>query len=1050
MHSKGAEGFSASFCLLPRSAFLVLVTLLACACTDTEPLHNADAQATAPPTAPRTAVGQPSAEALAPVELDLTEEVTVSSGNHRFRVSLAAGDLLHLVITAEDPSADLVAILADSEGEIRFDSLAVENPPEEVFWIADSPGPVYLRDEDQRGAPLASYSIVRVAHRPATDRDRALFGAEQTLATAHRLRRTGDESSCNEAVTQYEAALRKLKPLGTVARQLETHFGLALTWLHCLSVPERALEAFSQAAALAEPASRTRAFFQNHCGGLLHDSRRLDEARSALREAAEISAGLGDVHQEALARARLAIVLEELDELGLARQQYGWAAELWRQLGKSCEEQRVLLNRGVLLRDLGEVSSALADLEQALRLCREKGDPNADSNRAAALTALAGMVDDHERALDLLQEARSLRVKGDPGEAITLSAQGLVLRRLRRFSEAKQAYEAALESFRQLGRPRDQALTLHNLGWLEIFQEQPQPDAARRYFSEALQLFQRYEELASEVDTRLGLAMAQRLDGLPELARETERKALDSIEQRRVRVAASAARTGFFSTQQDHYDFYIDLLVELAGESGEARYAAEGFAVSERARARALYEAVAGAGANVRPGTDAALAAQVAEKDREIAKIERQLQSLDRQQAPAADTRKHLRGRWQELAREREELIAQMPEDRFFPEEPLTALAVQRTILDPDTLLLQFHLGHDRATVWTVSTDALTVHDLGPSPAIEAAASEVLPLLADSRGWRSNSRAIQRRMTVLARLLLQPLGNLGRYGRLAIVADGSLHYLPFALLPSPGNPEELLIDRKEIVYLPSASALAALRRRAAEHPERKGERWEGSALVLADPVFSRCDPRVEGAPCEQAEPVRYRRLSFSRQEAERILALSATGSESLRLFDFDASRGALLQSNLDKYAYLHFATHAEVADVNPGSSRLVLSRVDRHGRPLVRGSLDLADVYELQLNAEMVTLSACRTALGEEVRGEGLIGLTHGFFQSGAKRVVVSLWPANDRRTAELMERFYAGIWRNGLTPAQALRAAQLSLRADPATAAPYYWAGFVLQGDWR
>jgi CHAT domain-containing protein len=190
------------------------------------------------------------------------------------------------------------------------------------------------------------------------------------------------------------------------------------------------------------------------------------------------------------------------------------------------------------------------------------------------------------------------------------------------------------------------------------------------------------------------------------------------------------------------------------------------------------------------------------------------------------------------------------------------------------------------------------------------------------------------------------------------------------------------------------------------------------------------------------------RLRATGKEAEAIRDL-APGKVKLGL-GLDATREAVLAGNLRDYRVLHFATHAVADTENPELSGLWLSRVDADGHPR-EGFLGLSDIYDLDLGAGLVVLSGCRTALGKEVRGEGLIGLTRAFQYAGAPRVVASLWPVDDRATAKLMTRFYQAMWRrrNPLAPAAALREAQRSLRQDPRFRDPHSWAGFVFQGDW-
>jgi CHAT domain-containing protein len=189
-------------------------------------------------------------------------------------------------------------------------------------------------------------------------------------------------------------------------------------------------------------------------------------------------------------------------------------------------------------------------------------------------------------------------------------------------------------------------------------------------------------------------------------------------------------------------------------------------------------------------------------------------------------------------------------------------------------------------------------------------------------------------------------------------------------------------------------------------------------------------------------------LRFSRREAE---AISSFAPEAMRrtALDFAASREAALAEPLDQYRILHFATHGLLNSTTPALSGLVLSLVDEGGQPR-NGFLRLHEIYNLKLNADLVVLSACQTALGKKVQGEGLIGLTRGFQYAGAPRVVASLWRVDDQATAELMKRFYQGMLRGGLRPAAALRAAQISLARETRWKNPYYWAAFTLQGEWR
>jgi CHAT domain-containing protein len=197
---------------------------------------------------------------------------------------------------------------------------------------------------------------------------------------------------------------------------------------------------------------------------------------------------------------------------------------------------------------------------------------------------------------------------------------------------------------------------------------------------------------------------------------------------------------------------------------------------------------------------------------------------------------------------------------------------------------------------------------------------------------------------------------------------------------------------------------------------------------------------------ERGSPV-FERLPASRREADAIAALAPPG-QILEALDFQAARPLVLSDRLREFRVVHFATHGVIDSEHPALSGLALSMVDAAGRPQ-EGFLHLHDIYNLRLDADLVVLSGCRTALGKELRGEGLIGLTRGFQYAGAPRVIASLWRMEDQATAALMERFYRALWVEGLRPAAALREAQLWVRQQRRWRDPWFWAGFVLAGDW-
>jgi CHAT domain-containing protein len=301
---------------------------------------------------------------------------------------------------------------------------------------------------------------------------------------------------------------------------------------------------------------------------------------------------------------------------------------------------------------------------------------------------------------------------------------------------------------------------------------------------------------------------------------------------------------------------------------------------------------------------------------------------------------------------------------------------------------------------------------------------------------------------------------------LLIVAEGALQYVPFAALPQPGPDTKkntpLLVEH-EVVSIPSGSILATMRKQWTRRiPAPK------TVAIIADPVFSAEDWRVkreqQSVPAAQTlqgevqrsaqdsgaldDSSRLPRLPLTRSEAEAISILSPPGQYRLAL-DFEATREAAVDRALADYRIVHFATHGLLNSSRPELSGLVFSLVDRRGQPR-DGFLRLHEIYNMNLPAELVVLSACQTALGKEVKGEGLAALTRGFMHAGAARVLASLWKIDDRATSVVMKRFYEGmLGSKRMSPAAALRSAQIELWKSKRWRSPHYWGAYVLQGDW-
>ena len=371
-----------------------------------------------------------------------------------------------------------------------------------------------------------------------------------------------------------------------------------------------------------------------------------------------------------------------------------------------------------------------------------------------------------------------------------------------------------------------------------------------------------------------------------------------------------------------------------------------------------------------------------------------------------------------------------------------------RAELDNDTLLLHYLVGERSSHLFVVGRTLFETFELPSRKVLEKAVRRKRISLTST-----SSGAID--LAPLSRMLLGPAWKLldqPEIRRLVLALDGPLHYLPFAALPSPGtgpptarNRNTQLIHRFELARIPSVAVLTLERRRRSQRPPA-----EAFAAVFADPIFAAHDLRLPKATRSQIlvpESDPLFRLRWSHREAEAVVKAS-DGKPVLVAQGADAHRDLLLGAPLDRYKVLHLATHARVDATIVSRSGLELSAFDAQGSPR-NGFVSLPALRRLKLQADLVVLSACRTALGPQIRGEGLVGLVQTFMEAGASRVIASLWSVPDRSTAELMEHFYTAL-AQGAGPSTALRRAQLQILAENPDRHPSAWAGFVLIGDWR
>lgn len=990
------------------------------------------------------------------VSLELSEGTTLAYG-----VTLEVGDVLR--IRADQEHMDVALRIVDPDGNHRdFDSGNAFNGPEWLIVEADISGSYGVEILANDAAIQGEVGWIRLAvegRGEAGPGDRELLRVFRALdsinddnaravAELQDLWQTGEEvlpglvrarvayqlgkihryaGRFAEAVTFLKSADEGFGRFGNAWEQTPALSHLAFVLLQSGHF-DTAEDVLKRADVLSKSTRqpRTRASIWTFWG-ILHStqgrhSRALQAHRRAeqLFEQIKYAKGLADCRHNIGSQL---LVLGELEE----GQQMLWeAADRWRELNRPLDLGRTLLTLSWGTELQAELTDNPEDLEDALNLSHQAVDlfsiTDARWELAVALEHRGSQyfqLDQPERALEDLQRSSGLV---DPQlDRMHLSwvslGLGPVLRRLGRSDDARQHLEQALRGFEDFG---------HHGG---------------------------------RVAALLELARWDRSAGRREDAAVRLNLAIHVLEGAREELRTEEFRRSFLSLHQDIYEELIDL---WAGASWKAasvspaqarRWAEKAVETSERGRARGLLDRLAAARRRWEDSEPSEELLQVLTALEARAVLPATTlpgiplsgptpgRSTDRSTEPDSDSVKRARIEWRQ-AREAD----LSSRTALSVAQPLSMRAIY-ALVDEGTTLLLYALGSRRSWVFQISSETVQVHMLPSRRKIEAAARRVHSLLPrwDTRGSKVAARAT---LPDLAALVVAPLETLPTDERWVVVPSGALNGVPFSALPGPDG--QILVATRNIVYLPSISVLGQLRTRR----DKSSNTERLTMAVIADPVFGPDDPRIStpGHPAASGLVERYlSRLPATLDEANYIMESLASlkAGPVMTLYEgFGAEADLFRNGVLEQVSYLHIATHGFVDPRDPAIAGLVFSLFDSAGQPR-NGFLPVRDLYRTSLDADLVVLSACRTGAGQTIRGEGLVGLSHGFFAAGARRLVVSLWDVEDQAAAELMKRFYFHLFTKRLEPDRALRLAQNEMRLHPLWSSPRHWAGFVAWGDW-
>jgi CHAT domain-containing protein len=901
--------------------------------------------------------------------------------------------------------------------------------PEEALADLDTALAQFRRLADSRGE-ARTLSNLASAHDKQGDRPRA----QKEYSAALELCRSLGDRTCQAANLNNMGRLHSLlgEPLDALARYRE-----ALDLWQAAGEKGNAAMTVMNMGAVAESIAQPREALEHY--------------EMALRLGRET----GDRRVMAFVFHNRAAVDAELGETQAALDDYEQALVLWREMGDRRDEAATLGNLARLVADLGETEKSLALFSQSLPLHQASQDKAVEAGTRYQLGRLLIDLGRWQEADGELVAAQSLwEALGSRRKlGLALAARGAAALAAGRAAAALDLQQEALPILRAAQNRRGEAEALRDLGI--TLASLGRNTEALEHLGAALAIQRDLGDRAAQAETLYARARIERSQGDLDAAWSSIHAAFPLVNQLRARVLSSNLRAKYLLAKRRYVRFSIDLLMELARRRPQAGYDALAFQANEEFLARNLLDSLAVRGADLRAGAEDTLVERERDLLTRIAALDVRQTRLrerddDREATKGSAELDHLLA---ELDRVQAEILQAIPHHADLTQPRLLTVAqVQSQILDPRTLVLEYSLGPEKSYLWALSTSAVTSAELPPRSDIERSVKELLDILRSGPQPLAKGRLAQV-AAALRGTLLGKVGDLTPFSRLVIVPDGALQRLPWAMLAVRERENEPLVKHHEIIILPSVSVIPELRR-----PLPARRRSRGTLAVLADPVFSPDDPRLARRPASAGLPAAVvrstedfgaaglPRLPGTLAEARSLRALLPADQVFLAV-SFDASKPLVLNGSLGGYRILHFATHALLNERHPELSGMVLSLIDREGKEQ-DGFLRLGEIYNLELPADLVVLSGCRTALGKELEGEGLLGLTRGFLHAGASAVVASLWEVDDRATSELMKRFYRKMLKDGLPPSAALHSAQASLSDEGRH--PADWAGFVIQGDWQ
>ena len=856
---------------------------------------------------------------------------------------------------------------------------------------------------------LGRYADALAQQRLAQELCAALAGCASTSFAVDFLANIGriysNVADYDNALDALQKALGQAEVLGDRKRQVIILNSLGVTYIRLARYGEARTQ-LQTAQNLVQSIQFPEGLEATHIniGELFQQTGRAQEALREYQTARELAAQIPDLEGEATVLGNVATVYEDLGQYEEAIRGNQAALEIWQRLG-SIDGQAVAHNAlGVIMTRLGQFEAAEQHYQTAADLRMQAGNAYGIAVSASNLADLYFQLGRYDKALQQATRARDQAHSIDTPalEAVALDNMGAAEAALGENEAALSSHQAALAIRQSIGDRPGEAASRANLA--AMYSDQKRYPEALAQYEMALDIFREIGQVENQAQALANVGRVYRRQGNLAQTVRSYRTAVDLSESVQGKIKVEELATSFAAGHAWMYSGLIDALAATGAAETTFDYA-------ERARARAFLDQLGNQQVDFRRGAQPELINQEQEVRQRVIGLQSALDAeharpLGQQTQTSLDELsadlEHARKEYQELLTRLK--LASPEYASLISVSTLSLEEVQSQVLDEDTTLIEYFILDDQTLAWVIDREGFELVRLDIARDELANQVKFLRKLIDRRDFDAQASA------ALYDALFAPLAPHIDHANLIIVPHGVLHYLPFAALWNAGA-GRYLIENYGLTYAPSASALKYILDK--RNPD------EGRVLALGDP---------EGS------------LPKARNEATAIAALY--GAAPLLGPQAMESRVRAAAGQLDE---LHLAAHGVYNPYNSLFTRIELAAGEGQD-----GNLEVHEVYGLDLTAaNLVVLSACETALGEQSAGDELVGLTRAFLYAGAPAVVTTLWSIDDAASGALMEAFY-GHLREGLTNAEALRAAQLEVLAQEQWQTPYYWAAFSLTGDYR